>query len=506
MRDSVEIVGSNLGDLLTLFAVLMSTSALVAVLWREWYAIPGIGAAVALTGATGRGLARAFEPEDPEAIHGIVTAALAWLLAAGYAALPILFVAWTIAIDPGWVRTPAHTPTVAAFQSPTNALFEATSGVTGTGLTMAIEEGDLPRSIQWWRSLTQWVGGIGVVVLAAAVAVTSESEALRSLYEERGAVTSLRDDTRETIKLVWWIVCLLTFVACIAFWVAGMPLWHALNHAMTGITTGGFVVTGDGIGGYGSPLIEALAAGSMLIGAISFAVHYAVLQGDVEAFANDGQTRWLCALAIGAVGAVALLLTTVEPPTGAIRYGGFQAVSALSTGGFQTDQSLAQRWPSAGVLVLTASMVVGGAAGATVGGIKIVRLMALVKGTTAIVGPSAGMDEESSIADEVAEATAGDAGSEFERAAAVAFLWIVALATVTIASLVALPTGPEGYDVGVVLFEAASAQGNVGLSTGITGPGTPTAVKLAFVLSMWIGRLEIVPVVVTVRMLLEAAR
>lgn len=506
MRDSVETVGSNLGDLLTLFAALMATPAVVAVLWREWYAIPGIVAAAALTGASGRALARAFEPEDPQAVHGIVTAAVGWLLAAVYAALPILFVAWTIAADPAWVRVPAHTPTVAALQSPVNALFEGTSGVTGTGLTMALEEDDLPRSIQWWRSLTQWVGGIGVVVLAAAIAVTSESEALRSLYEERGAVTSLREDTRETIKLVWWIFCLFTFVACVAFWLAGMPLWHALNHAMTGISTGGFVVTGAGIGGYGSPAIEALAAGFMLTGAVSFAVHYALLQGDVEAFLRDAQTRWFLGLAAGAVGVVALLLATVEPTTSAVRYGGFQAVSALTTGGFQTDGSIAEAWPAAGMVVLVAAMVIGGAAGATVGGIKIVRLMALTRGTLAVVGPASRSDGERDVQHEVAEATMGATGSEFDRAAAIALLWVAALATATVVSLTALATGPAKYTVGEVLFEAASAQGNVGLSTGITGPGLPASVKVAFVLSMWIGRLEIVPVLVTARIVLEGVR
>lgn len=147
MRETIQVVGSNLGDLLTLFALLMGTPAVAAAVWREWYAIPGIVGAVALTGASGLVLSRVFDPDEAERVHAVVTAAVAWLVAAVYAALPILFVAWTIALDPPWIAVPTVTPTIAVLQSPTNALFEATSGVTGTGLTMALAEDDLPRSI-----------------------------------------------------------------------------------------------------------------------------------------------------------------------------------------------------------------------------------------------------------------------------------------------------------------------------------------------------------------------
>lgn len=103
-------------------------------------------------------------------------------------------------------------------------------------------------------------------------------------------------------------------------------------------------------------------------------------------------------------------------------------------------------------------------------------------------------------------ALVGQAVSEFDQAAVVGFLWIIMLVTVVFVSLVALPTSEEGYTFGDVLFEAASAQGNVGLSTEITNPSMPTSVKLVFVASMWIGRLEIIPVLVTVRVLFRGFR
>lgn len=150
-------------------------------------------------------------------------------------------------------------------------------------------------------------------------------------------------------------------------------------------------------------------------------------------------------------------------------------------------------------------MVVGGAAGSTAGGIKLVRLISLSKGTAYGVTDFFYPEDERTfaISEETAEVTAGQSSAEFDQAALVGFLWIVLLlAGVTIAAS-ALPTGSGGHSLETVVFEVASAQGNVGLTTGITDPETATPVKLALVANMYVGRLEIVPVLVTTRALLR---
>lgn len=501
MRDSVEIVASNLGSLLTIFALLMVTPAIVAVAWAEWYTIPAILAAAGITGAVGRVLTVKSNPTDPEVVHGIVTAAVGWLCAGVAGALPILFVAHTSAVDPGLLGSPPMNQTMAAFRSPVNALFEGMSGVTGTGLTMALREDELPRSLHWWRSLMQWVGGIGVVVLAAAVVLTGESNAFQSLYQEHGAVKSIRSDTEETVKTVWWIFCLLTFVAAVSFWLAGMPLWHALNHAMTGISTGGFVVTADGIAAYDSPIIELVILPFMMLGAISFAVHYYILQGHLSLFWRDAQTRLLFAgVGIGSL-LLAGVLWTVDPLADAVRYGVFQLVSALTCTGFQTDTGIGNRWPASAHVATATPMIIGGAAGSTAGGIKLIRLLSLSKGSLQAVTDYFYDDDAQSleIGQEEADVTVGHTASEFEQAAVIGFLWIAILFVVLLTASVVLPT----HTLGEVLFEVASAQGNVGLSSGITGPNMPDLVKVVFVASMWIGRLEIVPVLVTIRVVIQ---
>lgn len=273
---------------------------------------------------------------------------------------------------------------------------------------------------------------------------------------------------------------------------------------MTGISTGGFVVTDDGIASHGSMFIEAAVVPFMLIGAISFAVHYHLLQGKVETLVTDAQSQWLFVLVGAGVGVVTLLLAAIEPPLEAIRFGGFQVASALTSTGFQTETNVGNTWPMAGHLVLTSAMVIGGAAGSTAGGVKLIRAISLTRGTLYSVTDFFHEDDDRTfaIAREDADVTVGQSASEFDHATIVGFLWIVSLVTVLFVSLVALPTGEGGYTFVDILFEAASAQGNVGLSVGITNPDMQTSVKAVFVASMWVGRLEIIPVMVTVRVLL----
>ncbi|UHQ97979.1 hypothetical protein HYG81_18595 [Natrinema zhouii] len=176
-----------------------------------------------------------------------------------------------------------------------------------------------------------------------------------------------------------------------------------------------------------------------------------------------------------------------------MRYGAFQLVSGLTCTGFQTDTGLGNSWAAPGLLVVTLSMIVGGTAGSTAGGVKIVRVRRILLDASEH-GMSVYEPSDSS-AD-----TAGGASAEFDTAAVIAVLWFVML---FVTSLVALLVLPAEYTTANVLFEVASVQGNVGLSSGIVDATNPTSFKVAFVLAMWIGRLEIIPVLVTATLLSE---
>ncbi|WP_049926859.1 TrkH family potassium uptake protein [Halopiger goleimassiliensis] len=488
----------DFGTLLTVYAALPSITVPVAIGLGEGYAAPGFAVAAAVAFGFGRGIEAVFDPpEDANGLSaGVITVSVGWFLTGVLSALPLLFVAWTVRLEPSVLATPPMTGSLATFLAPIDATFEGMSGVTGTGFSMASDPGELPRSLQWWRSLVQWVGGIGVIVLAAAFASSEESDSFSAIHGSMAPTESIRSTTQGTAAALWWLLALVTVAAALWLWLVGMGPWAALNHAMTGVTTGGFTITGSSVESYDDAVIETALLPVMIVGAVSFSVLFFLFRGDLERIWGDAQTVWLFgALALGAVVTVGALVATGSYPTttAAVRYGTFQLVSGLTCTGFQSDTVLGDAWAAPGLLAVTLSMVVGGAAGSTAGGVKIVRVRRIL-----LDAPEHGMDvyePSESSAD-----TAGEASAAFDTAAVIAVLWFVLL---FVTSLVALLVLPAEYATGEVLFEVASVQGNVGLSTGIVDATIPATLKVTLLLAMWIGRLEIVPVVVSARLLYD---
>ncbi|AGN02482.1 cation transporter [Salinarchaeum sp. Harcht-Bsk1] len=501
MRESLATIGRDLGRILQVLSVLVAGTAPIAVIWREFYVLPAVAASCLLPLAVGTGLARTFaDANDPGKRHAMVIAAAGWFLVALLGALPFYLIAWTVALDPPMLAAPAGSETLAAFRNPLNALFESMSGFTGTGLTMTQREPALPATLQWWRSTTEWIGGVGVIVLTTAVLARPGSGSL-TLYESEARSRKIHPSVVSTVRTIWWIFLLFTVSAIVLLWTAGMPLWEAINHGMTGISTGGFSVTDASIGSYDSAVIDLTLVPIMIAGSIAFPIHYLMFQGELRNVYRDPQTRWLLGLyAAGTIFLTALLLDG-GPYDGlreTARFGLFQFVSALSCTGFQTAGSLGTEWSPASQLTVAGAMTIGGAAGSTVGGIKIIRLIMLVQGTRhRIAGiwiPSTAV-RRLSIGDRRLRET--ETAREIEEAAIVSFLWVVFLGIGIYVLLLTVDGGQ--FTLENVVFEVASAQGNVGLSSGITGPGMPTPAKLVFLLNMWIGRLEIIPVLVFLR-------
>jgi trk system potassium uptake protein TrkH len=294
--------------------------------------------------------------------------------------------------------------------------------------------------------------------------------------------------------------------------------WQGLNHAMTGLATGGFSVTDNSIATYNSPLIEGVLLPIMTLGAIAFPIHYAMLKDrNPRRLFDDVQTRVLFGLfGLGVLALSVQNLSTLPvaeygravgiPPWlgvspaqfDAIRDATFQFISALTCTGFQS--SPIGSWSAGGKLMISGAMVLGGAAGSTVGGIKLIR------GYTVLRGIRYQFSRVFLPANAIVTTRIGDRRlsreqmeREFSEAAIVALLWVLLLG---LSSLVLVNTVGVGFDYADALFEVASAQGNVGLSTGIVGPSMSPLAEGMFVLNMWIGRLEIIPVLVLTRALL----
>lgn len=504
-HDYVAPVGRDLGWMLRVLGGLIIVSIPVPIVWGEYYAIPALAFSALVPILLGWALSTTFaDATTPNKLHGMIIAATGWFTVTVFGSLPLFTISWIVTNSPAGLGTPPPSGSVAALTNPLNAFFESMSGFTGTGLTMVTVENSLPRTVQWWRSLSEWVGGVGVIVLTTAILARPGSGSL-TLYKSEARAQKIHPSIVSTVRTIWWIFVLFTSLSILLLWLAGMPLWDAINHGMTGISTGGFAIVDGSIGAYDSPLIEMVLLPIMIAGGIAFPVHYLVLQGDLRGLYEDLQTRWFVGIVL--VGTVLLwlvVLPTYEGPMQALRYSGFQFVSALTATGFQTATAAAPLslavWPTVAQLVLVFAMIVGAAAGSTAGGIKIIRLAMLVKGIrfriSSVFYPDSSV-RRVRLDDRVLDEEEGP--RELGEAVIISLLWLVFLAMGVFVLLVTLPS--ETYPLEMVLFEIASAQGNIGLSTGITGPESlPTAGKL-IIMNMWIGRLEIIPILVTLRAL-----
>ncbi|NUC71805.1 TrkH family potassium uptake protein [Haloterrigena sp. SYSU A558-1] len=502
MRVRYSAVGRDLGRIVQVVSLMLLVSIPVALVHGEFYAIPAFAGSALLMGGIGLGLARRYQDvSDTGRLEAMVTAAAAWGTVGVFGGLPFLLIAWTIAIDPypAWANTPAMTDTVAVFRRPLHGIFESISGFTSTGLTMAAVEEDLPRSLHWWRSFTEWIGGVGVIVLTVAILARPGSGSL-TLYKSEARSEKIHPSIVSTVTEIWKIYLGFTLAGIVLFLAAGMPAWDAINHSMTAIATGGFSVHADSIGHYGSPLIEYAVIPMMVAGSIAFPIHYLLLKGELENFYTDIQTRWVFLwFGIGSIALLALLSVGNQYETleETFRIALFQFVSATSNAGFGTATiggGTERVWTAGPTLLLCLGMLTGAAAGSTVGGLKLVRVITLIKGTIwqirSVFVPASAI-RRLRIGDRSLDQS--QAQREYTEATVVFVLWLAGLA---VGIAVFLWTLPPEYPLEYVVFDVMSAQSTVGLDAGITGPEMPTAAKTVLIFNMWIGRLEIIPVAV----------
>ncbi len=483
MSADSKIILRYLGLMIHVPGVMALFSLPVCTFSDEPYALWPFLATALISLVLGQLLYRLFRtPDEARLHHGMVVAALGWVVVPVLGTIPFYLVAVHLS---AYADTP---PTVLVFLEPWNALFESFSGFTGTGLTMALRPSQLPHSLQWWRSFTEWIGGGGVILLM--LSILSHTLGAYNLYYSEGRQKKIAPSVTSTVRTIWWIYLLLTLFSVLALRLVGMPFWEALNHGMTGLATGGFAVTDGSIGEYGA-VVRLTVIVIMVLGSISFAVHYQVLaKGQWKALWESAQHRMLWILLFW--GTVVLCLENVWA-SGSFQWidSAFQWVSALGTAGFQTvDLS---RWSPTAQLLLSLAMILGGAAGSTAGGLKQIRVAMLYKGLrwrfqriwlrphqlTRYEFDGAALDESE--------------GSRLVQDAGVlAALWAVFLWAGILMMIHVAPERP----LSEVVLEVASAQGNVGLTTGITHPSLPWPGKLTLMLSMWIGRLEIIPVLI----------
>ncbi len=266
----------------------------------------------------------------------------------------------------------------------TDAVFESMSGLTTTGATVLTGLDDLPRSVLFYRQFLQWLGGMGIVVLAVAILPLLGVGGMQ-LYraETPGPMkdSKLTPRITETAKALWFIYVTLTISCAIAFYWAGMDWFDAISHSFSTVALGGFSTHDASIGYFASPTIEMITVVFMLIAGMNFALHFlAWRHRSIRHYWADAELRtYLSILAIVAVVVSASLYFshTFESLWDSIHHGVFQTVSIGTTAGFTTTDYYL--WPSFLPILLLMASYIGGCAGSTGGGIKVIRVMLLFK-------------------------------------------------------------------------------------------------------------------------------
>jgi trk system potassium uptake protein TrkH len=270
-----------------------------------------------------------------------------------------------------------------AIPSFTDAFFETMSGFTTTGASILTDIEALPRGILFWRSMTHWIGGMGIIVLSVAILPALGIGGMQLYAAEMPGPTKdkLHPRITQTAKRLWGIYVLFTIAETILLMTGGMDLFDALCHTFGTVATGGFSTQNTSIAGY-SPFIQYVIIVFMIFAGTNFTLHYMALHGRIRRiFKNEEFRAYLITIAItGLAITLGLTLSSGEPFTSAFRKSLFQVVSIITTTGFITDDYIL--WPMAMWFIVFLLMFVGGMAGSTGGGIKIVRHLLLFKNSS----------------------------------------------------------------------------------------------------------------------------
>ena len=368
------------------------------------------------------------------------------------------------------------------------AFFEAISGFTTTGATIYTDIESLPRSILFLRSLTHWLGGMGIIVLGVGLFSVINPNGSMALFKAESTGIKMEKITpkiKDTAILLWGIYLLFTVLDVLALKFAGMDAFDAINHAMSTISTGGFSTKNSSLGFYDSSAIVWITTFFMLISGINFLVHLKFFStGNAGGYKRE-EVIWyltlfvLLSIALSAVAIVG----NADSISHALRHSFFAIASVLTTTGFVTlDYEL---WGHMAIAIIFVAMLVGGNAGSTAGGVKVIRYIVLFKNITTefkrILNPHAIVGlfiDKEKISSKVITATSG-------------FIFLFVMTNM----LLTLYLFSRGFDTMTSISTALATAGNIGPGFSLSGPVHNYAFftdidKVVLSFAMIIGRLE----------------
>lgn len=371
-----------------------------------------------------------------------------------------------------------------------DSFFEALSGFTTTGFSMIPDLESAGYSINFWRALTQWLGGIGIIVLLLSV-LSFPSVNIMRMYMAEAREEKILPSIRNTTRIIFYIYSSFTILGIIIYLLAGMPLYDSIFYTLTSLSTGGFAMYNDSIAHYNSFSIEIAAMIIMMIGATNYALHYTILKLKWKEYFKDIESKLIfLILPISTLLITFSLLMNQSYGDNfllTIRYSLFQAVSAVTTTGLQTASTsdISTKWLGLSIFMMTMLMIIGAGSYSTGGGIKWLRIAVSIKNIwwqlKDFLLPSKAVSTR-----KIHHVRDMNISDDFIRSISI---FIIIYILIYISSVIAVLLFYR--DIPTVMFEVASALGNVGLSSGLMTPASPVIVKLIFMFNFWIGRLEI---------------
>ncbi len=375
----------------------------------------------------------------------------------------------------------------------TDAWFEAVSGITTTGATILTDVEGIHHGLLLWRSMIQWIGGMGIIVLSVALLPLLGVGGLQ-LYKTEvtgPTIDKIRPRVRDTASALWGVYLMLTVALALLLLAGGMPFFDSICHSLTTLATGGYSVKNTSIGAYGSSYINIVVTIFMFLAGINFTLHYRWIHGDYNSLLRSSELRWYTTiLLIGIlIVTISTRITSFDSWPAALEHSAFQVASILTTTGYGSyDYEL---WAPAVQFLLLVCMLIGGSAGSTSGGIKVVRVVLLLKNTVheikRILHPRAIVllpFDRQTVGQDI-----------LNEIMAFVFLYL----TIFLGGIFVLAVA--GLDIISSIGATASALGNIGPGFGTVGPmGTYESLhplsKITLSLCMIMGRLELFTILV----------
>ena len=416
-----------------------------------------------------------FPPQKKELSHrdGFAIVTLGWTTVALFGSLPFLL-----------------SGTISSF---TNAYFETMSGFTTTGATICQSIEQLPKSILFWRSLIQWLGGMGIILFSIAILPLLGVGGMELYKAEVPGPTpdKIKPRIAETARTLWKVYLLISLVEVLLLLIGGMDLFDSICHTFTTLATGGFSTKNTSVEHFNSPYLETVFTLFMLLAGINFSLHYRLLLGKVKGFWNNSELHFFLStfLIASLLIAINLRLSLFSDLFSSFRHACFQVASILTTTGYSSDNF--GEWPFFSQCLILLLMFIGGCTGSTGGSIKCFRIMLLFKQgyreLYRMIHPHA-----------VVPVKLGGRSIPTKTIEGIWGFFFIYLLLFAVSSLIMTLLG---LDLITAISSVAACIGNIGPGLGAVGPAEnfhhlPALGKWLLSLCMLIGRLEIYTVIV----------